>query len=95
MKTIRRDWIKRQIEAGRMEAKCDYHYTDGDTADNFGKTGWLPACIGNFIDGHINFQEHDFRFKSGAAWKNEDETINLSVHSNLSYTLRLKGAYNE
>ena len=48
MQTIRRDWLRRQIEAGQIEARCNYHLTDdyrGDAADNFGKTEWMPARI--------------------------------------------------
>lgn len=47
-KTVRRDWIKKQIELGNIEAKCDYIYTDDyayDNAYNFGKTDWMPARI--------------------------------------------------
>lgn len=47
-RNIRRDWLKRQIEKGGVQIKCDYHYTDDyaqDAADNFGRTGWLPARI--------------------------------------------------
>ena len=47
-KTIRRDWLKKQIEAGKVEAKCNFHYTDDYAFDNaygFGKTEWMPAHI--------------------------------------------------
>lgn len=47
-KTIRRDWLKKQIEKGNVEAKCNYHLTDDyawDNAVNFGKTEWLPARV--------------------------------------------------
>ena len=45
-KSIRRDWLKRQIEAGKIEVKCNYHMTDDyafDNANDFGKTDWMPA----------------------------------------------------
>lgn len=48
MKTVNRGWLKRQVEAGKVEAKCDYHFTDDyawDNASGFGKTDWLPARI--------------------------------------------------
>lgn len=48
MKTIRRDWLKRQIEKGNIEAKCNHKFTDDyafDNAYNFGKTDWMPARI--------------------------------------------------
>jgi hypothetical protein len=46
--TIRRDWLKRQVEAGLMECRCDHHLTDdyrNDLADNFGETDWKLARI--------------------------------------------------
>lgn len=46
MKTIRRDSLKKQIEAGKLEAKCTMHLTDDykfDDANKFGKTEWKPA----------------------------------------------------
>jgi len=49
-KTIRRDWLKRQIELGRIEAKCNYHLTDDyayDNATGFGRTDWLKCRISN------------------------------------------------
>lgn len=49
-KTVRRDWLKRQVEAGNIEAKCNYSLTDDyafDNATGFGKTGWIPARIRN------------------------------------------------
>ena len=53
METIRRDWLKRQVAAGRVEAKCEMHLTDDylyDAASNFGKTDWMQArlCIPKF-----------------------------------------------
>jgi len=48
MKTMRRDTLKKKVEAGKMEAKCNHHYTDDyayDNAVNFGETDWMPAHI--------------------------------------------------
>ena len=48
MKTIKRNWLKKQIAIGNCEAKCNGRYTDDyqfDNAENFGKTDWLPARI--------------------------------------------------
>ena len=96
MKTIRRDKIKRLIENGKIEARCKYRYTDDyayDNIANFGKTGWLPARISSGYsdkkEGYINFEEHDFRYKSGTAWENEDGTITFMVLSNNSFALRI------
>ena len=113
MKTIKRNWLKKQIELGKVEAKCNYHMTDDYAFDNaygFGKTDWMKARIsrptwkevelynGNkktivdnhdFIDGQMNFKDYDFEGKPGRAWGNENGTITLYVHSNLSYELRM------
>lgn len=50
MKTIKRNWLKKQIELGKIEAKCNYHMTDDyawDNANNFGKTDWMKARLSN------------------------------------------------
>lgn len=115
MQTIRRDWLMRQIDAGMVDAKCDYHLTDdylSDVANDHGKTGWLPARMSrpyrkdpssvnhrflddeerDFIRGVMNFRESDLDSTCGLAyWANAEQTmISLIVHSNLSYTLRLR-----
>ena len=114
MKTVNRAWLKRQIDAGRVEAKCSHHLTDDyafDNANNFGKTDWMPArirrpvfgtyinhlgfeldrCIdSDFVQGQMNFTEHDFVGKSGGAYYQPDGTIHFYVHSNASYELRIK-----
>ena len=112
MRTINRAWLMRQVDAGKMEARCTLRLTDDytfDTAYNYGKTGWMPARIrrpvfkemalpnGNvieysvnddFTDDQMNLQEYHFTGKSGGAYRNEDGTIHLRVHSNLHYELR-------
>lgn len=48
MNTVKRNWLKKQIEKGLVEAKSDMQLTDDyarDNADNFGVTGWMPARI--------------------------------------------------
>ena len=113
METVRRDWLKKQVAAGRIEAKCDYHYTDDylyDAASNFGKTDWMQArlcvpkfgseipgererCLDHdFIEGQMNLRADDFTGNCGRAyWANKEQgLIHLRVHSNLSYTLRIK-----
>lgn len=97
IKKIRRDVLKRKIEKGLMEAKCDYSYTDDyifDNATGFGKTGWMDARVSkgrkDFVQGKMNFNDWDFSTKTGTAWINEDGTIDLIIHQNLSYTLREK-----
>lgn len=48
--TVKRNWLVKQIEAGKVEAKCTHYMTDDyayDNANGFGKTGWMPARISN------------------------------------------------
>jgi hypothetical protein len=95
MDTVRRDWLKKQIAAGKMEAKLDYSIEhDGSGAyDKFGGP-WIPARLssgyGDFVEGQMNFRSHDFTSKSGMAYRGPNGTISLIVHSNLAYTLRPK-----
>ena len=54
--TVNRGWLRKQIELGNVEVKCDYSYTDDyayDNASGFGKTGWMPARIR-----HPEFEEY-------------------------------------
>lgn len=46
--TVKRNWLLKQIEAGKVEAKCTHYMTDDyafDNANKFGATGWMPARI--------------------------------------------------
>lgn len=46
MQTVNRGWLKRQVAAGNLDAKCDYHLTDDytyDNGNNGGRTTWRPA----------------------------------------------------
>ncbi len=97
LKTIRRDVLKRLVENDKVEAKCNYRYTDdyiGDNADNFGKSDYMPCRIikdnSEFKEGYMNLRDFDFKTKSGMAYKDDNGEIRLIVHSNLSYTLRVK-----
>lgn len=46
MKTVRRDWLKRQVEAGRMEARCDFSIEhDGDGRYDTFSGPWKPARV--------------------------------------------------
>lgn len=76
----------------------------GDASCNFGRTGWLPARFlenktdyltgrvsNDFREGFMNFDESDFstKYVTGGA-RIEEGGWRFSVHSNLSYSLRLK-----
>ena len=48
MQTVNRGWLKRQVAAEKMEARCNYHLTDDyafDNANKGGTTDWMPARI--------------------------------------------------
>ena len=104
VKTVRRDVLLRRLKEGRLVAKCCYHYTDDYALDNelnFGKTRWLPAYVETWVDeggdrGHwsraegIGFNEADFRYKSGSAWKGEgSDVISFQIHSNYSFDVMI------
>lgn len=62
MKTMRRDVLKKQIEAGKFEAMCEMDLTDDyqfDNAYNFRKTTWMPARVS-----HPEYQEFTLENKS-------------------------------
>jgi hypothetical protein len=84
-KTVRRDWLKKQIEKGNIEIKCDQILTDDyahDDATNCGKTTWAKADI-------KDFSIHDFSYFTGHANWNDDGTIHWTMLTNHYYTCRL------
>lgn len=85
MKTVNRGWLKRQIEKGLVEIKCDMVLTDDyafDVAYNYQKDDWKKAEIKNFHD-------QDFKYKSGRAYWNADGTISWIMLCNHYYTVRI------
>ena len=96
MKIRNRGHLKRLIQRGLIEAKCIYSLTDDyawDNANNFGKTDWKPARIGEEpVKGYITFYESDLKTKSGCLLEDRDEEglYTLIVHSNLAYKIRFK-----
>jgi hypothetical protein len=117
--TVRRDWLRKQMLAGKLQAKCVFEIEhDGNGSnDRFGGD-WLDARIrhprfedftnvyGNketrcadpdFIEGMSNFNESDFRTKSGhATFSGTDpegrKLYSFGIHSNSCYRLREKVA---
>ena len=48
MNTINRAWLKRQVAAGKIVARCEYRLTDDyrfDDANDLGRSGWLKTRI--------------------------------------------------
>ena len=85
--TVNRAWLRRQIEKGNVQIKCDMVLTDDyamDSAMNFQKEeGWKTADIKNFND-------RDFRNKSGQArWNHNRTEISWTMLCNHYYTCRL------
>ncbi|MCA9875303.1 MAG: hypothetical protein KC441_16645 [Anaerolineales bacterium] len=94
--TVNRGWLKRQILAGRVIAKCNYYHTDDyafDAAVNFRQSGWLKARIEDDYGQRAHngeclyFTNSDFR-GYGHAWREANDDIVLSFGFR-SYTLRL------
>ena len=86
MKTIRRDWLKKQIIEGRLEIKTKQILTDDYAYDydtNCQATDWHNADITSFCD-------YDFKYQGGRAWWNDDNTISWLMLSNHYYLLRFK-----
>lgn len=84
-KAVRRDWIKRQIKAGKMEIKIEMILTDDyvwDAATDNHKTGWRKADINCFSD-------YDFECASGKAYRAEDGTIAWKICTNNYVKLRM------
>lgn len=94
---IRRNWLKRQVAAGLIEAKLDFAIErDGNGSnDRFGGD-WKPCYLktehGDIRQGQIGFDGFDFATNTGMAyWEDADHTtIAFIIHTNLSFTLRIK-----
>lgn len=96
-RTIRRDWLKRQIEQGKALARCKFALSDDyidDNARNLGRTGWKPAYLkasrDDYREGMIGFLPEDFRYRSGRAYQYEDsQDITFVVMTNESFAIRI------
>jgi hypothetical protein len=88
--TVNRGWLKRQAEAGKLVMLESYHYDETHGEDRTHKE--LPVRVsqgaGDWLPGFCTLYPHDFKSKSGAAWRNPDGTITLHVHSNCHYTFK-------
>ena len=83
--TVKRNWLRKQIELGNIEIKCNMILTDDyafDNATNCQKSDWKKADINDF-------RKEDFKYKSGYAYWNPDNTINWTMLANHYYTCRL------
>lgn len=98
MKTIRRDWLKRQIEKGVVEAKVNYALTDDYAYDNSVNNQrtkvWKPAVVcehskRTYDRPVVYFADFDFKTSTGYAGWEEDGTITFCPLSSEYYTLRI------
>ncbi len=101
MKTVNRGKLTRDIAAGKLEARCVYHYTDDyafDAGNNDGRTEWTPCRMQGdryevHPEGMITFTPWELRAQGGRAYMDEDvqmPVITLRIHSNLVFSLRYK-----
>lgn len=93
MKTIRRDMLRKLVEAGQVQVVETYHYDDMSGSERTEKVmecGIMPEDRNQRKEGICYLFPSDFKTGSGACWQNEDGTIHLHVHGNSSYTFRLK-----
>jgi len=99
MSTINRGMLKNRARQGRLMARCNYRMTDDyryDAASNFGKTEWMSVeldegvCWSERKEGVMYLSPDDFT-GHGRAYKHngDSEIINLHVHSNLCYSLKI------
>lgn len=100
-KTVNRGWLKKQIEKGNVEAKCNHRMTDDyafDNATGFGATEWAPArYITNKHQGEEQYDksitlidDFNLRSNSGCAYQTDDGILHLVVYSGYSFDLRIK-----
>ena len=93
MKTVRRDWLKRQVEAGHVSVVASYHFDDMMGASRDTAKG-MPAAIRpadwrERKEGVCYLMESDFTSSCGRAWLNENGTVTLYVHGNSNSDLRV------
>lgn len=89
----RRDWLKRQVAKGNMEARMDFYFDpqyEQDTAERKWKPARLADGVKDMVDGFFNLMPWDFTGKSGRCWQESGGNLVLWVHSNKIITLRFK-----
>lgn len=90
--TVNRLWLRKQIEAGNLEAQS-YSYDDQYGAS---RQEWAPAYLSPDLhephkQGMIRVWTHDLESRTGKAYHDREGTITLYVHSNHHITFRPKG----
>jgi len=93
MSTVNRAWLKRQVELGKVYLVESYHFDDMLGESRF--KGEIPVRMKtggpeDWKEGFLNLTPWDFKAKSGHAYRNENGTIHLRIHSNCNYDLKIK-----
>jgi hypothetical protein len=95
IQTVRRDMVKRLAQAGRLVMVEGYSFDDQYGEDRsqgeaipveFFQRGAPPSSR---REGTLYLSDWDLSSGSGRAWKNENGTITLKIHSNLNYTFKV------
>ena len=94
LKTVKRDWLRRQVEAGKVVCVSAYHFDDmyGESRTSREMpVAMMPVDRHDAHDGTVYLFPSDFTSGSGSAYRTEGGSIiSLHVHSNSNYDLRIK-----
>ena len=96
MSAMRRDTLRRLVEAGRVELVSSYHFDDmSGTSGHSGQA--IPCAIApedwrDRKEGICYLRASEFEGNCGRVWRNPNGTLTLYVHSNCNYDLRVKPA---
>jgi hypothetical protein len=96
MKTIRRDRLRRLVEADRVEVVGSYHFDDMTGTERHRAAGMraaiMPAADRREMQpGVCYLLPGDFTSQVGRAWVNDNGTVTLYVHSNSNPRVRRPG----
>ena len=96
MSTMRRDVLRKMVEAGWVELVGSYHYDDQQGSSQH-KGARMPVAImpedrHACREGICYLFPSDLTSSSGSATRDADGNISLYVHSNCSYALHVKEA---
>ena len=94
MSTMRRDALRRLVEAGKVELVASYHFDDAlgtsGHADGAIPCAMIPEDRHTCREGVCYLFPSDFTSGSGSAQRGPDGAVSLYVHSNSNYKLRIK-----
>ena len=90
MATMNRGTLLKMAKAGKLVMVGSYHFDDmiGESRGAKEIPVRIRADYNDFIEGQCNLWESDFKSKCGRAWRNDNGTYCLYVHSNCNYDLK-------